>query len=786
MMDEIRVRLIFDPFGICRAQGTRVTDVGSEKRAFRDIDELLRRDERFETVSPRTFIVEPHCWEHFRSYWSVRGVATEKLSPRQQVAQQLRSAPPDWLSDEHIHSWNILHQKKLFPPPSGFRWEPLVAEWFIEGIGGVTSLVAWLRAISSVEHFPAEALPQVRNWLVEQFAELAADSIAGDALNQLKAELREAASLCECVKTWVRLTALLPLVRHGTDKVLRVPGLPAVSPTAIVLARKLPLVFPLPELLRKEASDFFRSALQHARRNSAERFEDAVLALNAWWDRTAEELETWLETRPQALTQNAAIHLKKLPGFELSPAAMRILELYSPPQPVSAWSGLDDHFDGWISSYSRYIRQCFIRRALPSPQDDPAREFGRWLKAHPTVSFAHEIRGYPNVSRSIVRALASGRRVILAVVDALAVHTLPEAIAYLSDALSQSPTRTSHLFAPLPTITEVCKEAIISGRFPSECRGSLANALQEVYGLRPDEILLASNWEDAERLQISASTRLLVYRDNRLDDRLKTAGNYRAVLEECLTIFPRIARLVARWTEDFVSYSRGSPLLLLTGDHGFTYGPKPCPSVPGAIVPNGHSRCVELPERTANLPPPDESVTFIDRQVFRLRCSYLAARGRVFGDASDSAWVMSHGGLLPEEVVVPIIEWFGDEAVIPWPEVTFPDGAERDFDGWVLRAMVRNNCSITISGGLLRLAITGESGVQKELPRVEPGQQFEMVCTLKGGDLPEDQQVPVDVTLTIRYPGGAREASDTKQYLIPRHRKLVERTSEQAAFEEMF
>jgi len=48
---------------------------------------------------------------------------------------------------------------------------------------------------------------------------------------------------------------------------------------------------------------------------------------------------------------------------------------------------------------------------------------------------------------------------------------------------------------------------------------------------------------------------------------------------------------------------------------------------------------------------------------------------------------MSHGGLLPEEVIVPIVEWFGDEHVIPWPEVTFPDGAERDFDGWVLRAL---------------------------------------------------------------------------------------------------
>ena len=785
MADDIRVRLIFDPFGIGKTQGGRIADVASEKRAFQDIDNLLRRDERFDTVSPRTFIIEAQCWEHFKSYWNVRGIAIDKLSPRHQVAQQLRAEPPEWLTDELLHDWEI-HKRTLFPAPSGFRWEPLVAEWFVEGVAGVTSLVEWLRAFGGTESFPADSLSPVRSWLVEQFTALASESITGDTLNHLKAELREAPSLVECVKNWVRLGAMLPLIRHGADKVLRLPSLPPVSPTTIVLVRSLPLVFPLSEPIRKGVSELFRLALQQARRNEPLRFQDAVLALNAVWDRTAEELETWLETRPEALSEEAARHLSKLPGFELNPVATRILELYAPPQPVSSWPGLDDKFDSWITSYSRYVRQCFIRRVLPTREEDPAKEFGRWLKAHPTVGFAHEVRGYPNVSRSVKRALAAGRRVILAVIDALAVHTAPEAVAYISDALSATPSRTGHLFAPLPTITEVCKEAIISGRFPSECRGSLSAALQEVYGLRPDEVLLASNWEDAERLQVSPATRLLVYRDNRLDDRLKTAGNYRAVLEECITIFPRVARLVARWAEDFLSFGRVSPLFLLTADHGFTYGPKPSPSVPGAIVPDGHSRCVELPERTANLPPADESVTLIDEQLFRLRCSYLAARGRVFGDTQDSAWVMSHGGLLPEEVVVPLVEWFGDEAVVPWPDLTFPDGAERDFDGWILGVRVRNGQPISITGGTLRLGLAGEVATQKDLPRIESGGQVELVCALKGPDLPEEQQVPIDVMLIIRYPGTAREATNTKQYLVPRHRKLVERTTGQAAFEDMF
>ena len=85
MASETRVTLVSDPFGICAEREHRVADFPAELRAFREIEGLLRRDERFETVQPRTYVVAGECWEHFRSFRGMRGVACVQITPRTRV-----------------------------------------------------------------------------------------------------------------------------------------------------------------------------------------------------------------------------------------------------------------------------------------------------------------------------------------------------------------------------------------------------------------------------------------------------------------------------------------------------------------------------------------------------------------------------------------------------------------------------------------------------------------------------------------------------------------------------
>ena len=49
-----------------------------EKQAFREIEQLLLRDQRFDTVQPKTFVIDNLCWQHFRSYHGVAGRADRR------------------------------------------------------------------------------------------------------------------------------------------------------------------------------------------------------------------------------------------------------------------------------------------------------------------------------------------------------------------------------------------------------------------------------------------------------------------------------------------------------------------------------------------------------------------------------------------------------------------------------------------------------------------------------------------------------------------------------------
>ena len=50
-----------------------------ERQAFREIEQLLLRNERFDTVQPKTFVIDNRCWKHFRSYQGVQGVRIEEV-----------------------------------------------------------------------------------------------------------------------------------------------------------------------------------------------------------------------------------------------------------------------------------------------------------------------------------------------------------------------------------------------------------------------------------------------------------------------------------------------------------------------------------------------------------------------------------------------------------------------------------------------------------------------------------------------------------------------------------
>ena len=181
----------------------------------------------------------------------------------------------------------------------------------------------------------------------------------------------------------------------------------------------------------------------------------------------------------------------------------------------------------------------------------------------------------------------------------------------------------------------------------------------------------------------------------------------------------------------------------------------------------------------------DESITVIDKDECHLARHYLAARGRHFGQGTMSGWALSHGGLLPEEVVIPVFEWFGDEVAVLWPQVGFPEGAYCEAGCITLPLELKNSHGSAISGGLLNVAILGEHAkASVDLPRLEPFQSETVELVFNVSSIPEMDVFPVDVTLCVTV--GARREEKVTSYKVARAKRLVERTHEQKVFENMF
>lgn len=785
MTDATLIDLVYDPHRIYAGEGQRVAGLAQEIAALHVVGEVLRQPGDPATRRPRTFILDRIGWEHFRSVRALKGVRLREFTPRREIQNAIGSEPPDWLTDDAIVHCKLLHRSGPGTMVQA-NWGATIAEWLLPGIADATSLQEWLvRAAAVTDVIEPLGLPPVSEWLSEQVRLLAASAIpVPDVVADLAEQLRDSAAPVTFAKHLLRRRALLPLLRPAIDRPLAVPGLPSESPQDLARAGYLPLPYPLPAPMHGEISRLMCRAVRSAQIEHPDTFDRAVANLDALWDGVDAELDRWLQVNPRGMTEAAGRHLAGLPGYATSETAQRLVRLFAPPAAVARWTDLDESFDQWANTYGSYIERMFYRRTLPPEAEDPAGPFAKWVKANPTVFFNHPDRGYLCVAGTVQKTLQAGRPVIVILVDALAIHVVEAALGEFEKALEASPTRVRYAFCPVPTITAVCKEAILGGMHPEQCHGNLQQTLLKRYGLTPEQLQLAAHWQDAERVRVTRSVRLLVHRDNRLDEQLSTYTNYHALRESFTPIVASLARLVQQWVEVFRHWHGAPPLVVLTGDHGFTFGPKP---ESNGESTDGLHRCVDLGERKPeDAELRDESLTFLDRKVFHLRGNYLVARGRTTGHGTMSGWWLSHGGLLPEEVIVPVVEWFGDQQSLPFPELSVPGGAVRDEGRWVFNLLMANNQPVHTSAGRLRVTPVGESaGVSVPYPSLRPGATHTVAFEVPGADLPTAQQLVFEVTLSPRS-GDSPDPDVIRHMQVARARQFVERTKDQAAFEDMF
>jgi hypothetical protein len=777
------IRIILDSFRICNENADIVANVKAEKAAFDFIDNCLKQNISLD--QEKTFLVKGVSCQRFNAYKNVvKGIQFEEITPRGQIKKLVHHELPDWLTDKTICRWGLLERDS----PKYVSESDLpatICSWFIPGISKVSTLSGWLDQVAQSTSFPNGAHSDiVYDWLVDKFKSVAASAISSpEALTYLAGKLANASSPACFANEWIKRSAMLPLLKMSSP--LRIPNLSFGSPADLAYAKHIPLLFPNP--MGRAISEQMKQAITGARINGKS-FTEVVLSLNAVWDGVAEELDQWLKINPRAMTCEACKHLKGLVGFSTNNTAKMLVENYSPPEEVPSWSGVDDNFDNWVNKYIRFVRTSFLRRDLAEDYLDPAATFAKWFKQNFTVSY-HPEKGYRVIAEIVQTKLKEGRLVILLMIDALAIHICHDAVKYISDKLETQPTAHKYLFAPIPTITEVCKNAVLTGFAPVDCQNDLRSDLMRAYGLSNDEIVLASNWNDAERLQLKNNTKLLIYKDNRIDDRLKMAGNYRNLLEENVNVFSSFSLLLKRWVDDYFHRNQCFPFIVLTSDHGFTYGPPPGSKTSFNVELDGTHRCVQVSDGFLSNHVSEDDYTYIDKNVFKLRNNFVVAKGRKFGLCSDtlSGWALSHGGLLPEEVIIPETEWYGDGATIAWPLISFSENVVYDRGSWLVKISLSNVHTMPILGGDLTIrATSGRESRKARFTTIYPGQAITIEEKVPEDNVEEKVETSFDFTIQLLDKSGKTLAEKHEQLLVNRTLILSERTSQQDDFESMF
>jgi len=350
-------------------------------------------------------------------------------------------------------------------------------------------------------------------------------------------------------------------------------------------------------------------------------------------------------------------------------------------------------------------------------------------------------------------------------------------------------SETNYLLTPIPTITSICKEPILTGLNPNKCNGSTKQQLCRAYGLNDDEVLVAKDWQAASELQIASTVRLVVYLDNRVDNRLHQSESYRELTEDSEGFFQRISDCLSRWVSDVHREHDESPLLIVTADHGFTFGPPPSSETSKGPVLSSEHRYQKISGVGNEGPAKGDGATLIRKESFSISDNYLVATSRQFGSESTSGWKLSHGGMLPEEAIIPEMVWFSNQDNLKWPRIKFIGDAEIGADFLSINYSVTNEHFVRSCSGVIEFSLIGHGDkIDNRFRGLDPGEsdkgQIKIPVDLK--TLENVSKLPLIAEMCARETGGPRLHRKAIEYQVSLAPRLVEKTSEQDDFESMF
>lgn len=298
----------------------------------------------------------------------------------------------------------------------------------------------------------------------------------------------------------------------------------------------------------------------------------------------------------------------------------------------------------WSYKYFDKVKAEFEADSLEY-ETELAYSFSDWLTSQ-TARVEQSNFDWRRVSESIEESIAQGHLAVVFMVDALSqIHY--KACEEVFGEINHLSFQPSLVFAPLPTITKIGKKSVLTGLLPNKTSSSDLELLINKYGnenLTADNILISQDWKRASSNKLSKDTKLAVVYINELDERLHKTATFNKHATDTRSILNSIKNTMEKWLQD--SFTLGKEVsFFVTADHGVTSLNQ---KVMNTFVGKAGERVVELTEKPEKIPS-----DFYYLPSYGNSAGYIVPKLRA---SFDKQCALSHGGLTPEEVLIPFIK----------------------------------------------------------------------------------------------------------------------------------
>jgi hypothetical protein len=470
-----------------------------------------------------------------------------------------------------------------------------------------------------------------------------------------------------------------------------------------------------------------------------------------------------------------------------------------PAEPEAAWQKAQ-HLTGEWTTWLTEAYFPYLRALMRQPERARPDEAQRTLEKRADAFSDWFVEQYPqllqdgrdlvtDVGRTVAERLDADERVVWLVWDNLPAHHEARVVEAMQAHGFERAAPTAWKLALLPSVTETSFPASLSGLRPDEAQASTSagyvdlvqKRFSENYEIRFENSL--RNLEDVLRgsqdlsvFHYRAYDSLLHRAEAQLDDRRENKLDHYA------------DRVFERLAEAFDDMPSDRPIsLVISSDHGSTNLPPSAPQIdppPGTAPVEEHSsRAIRVAEDFDPSAPQAYSAdvcTPLDPDDFGLSDAFLIARGFRAWKTTRAGSGYVHGGALPEEVLVPLIQ--ATRAPVPFTPLRLHHlgGTLRRGEVKTLRLRIENRSDHPVSPVRLRFMLNRRR--LPDAPTVEhlPAQgraEVDVPVRIEPSDPIEDEHVSLRVALAARFLG-RNEHQEERLHVPARERAVRSQTGE--------